>query len=156
MPSPKAPSSASDLVRELAEILNQTGLSEIEVERDGQRIRVAKMLSGGVVQAFAAPPPPSPSVVAAAAPAAASEPEPAKAGEIVTSPMVGTVYLQPQPGSPPFVKVGDKVAAGQTLLLVEAMKTMNPIAAPKAGVLVELLVADSQPVEFGEPLAVIG
>jgi len=74
----------------------------------------------------------------------------------VTSPMVGTVYLQPQPGTPPFVKVGDKVTAGQTLLLIEAMKTMNPITAPKAGTIVELLVADAQPVEFGEPLAVIG
>jgi acetyl-CoA carboxylase biotin carboxyl carrier protein len=154
MPNPKVPSTASDLVRELADILNQTGLSEIEVERDGQRIRVAKVLNGGVVQAFPAPPAAAPAAAHAAA--AAAEPEPAKMGEIVTSPMVGTVYLQSQPGSPPFVKVGDRVTAGQTLLLVEAMKTMNPIAAPKAGVVVELLVSDAQPVEFGEPLAVIG
>ncbi|HEY2177519.1 MAG TPA: acetyl-CoA carboxylase biotin carboxyl carrier protein [Caulobacteraceae bacterium] len=155
MSSPKAPaSSASDLVRELADILNETGLSEIEVEREGQRIRVARSVSPGAMQTFVPPP------VAAAPPAAATapavEPEPIRTGETVTSPMVGTVYLQPQPGAPPFVKVGDKVAAGQTLLLVEAMKTMNPIAAPRAGVVVELLVVDSQPVEFGEPLAVIG
>jgi acetyl-CoA carboxylase biotin carboxyl carrier protein len=157
MPSPKAPSasSASDLVRELAEILNETGLSEIEVERDGQRIRVARGFSSGVAPTFAAPPAPI-AVPAVSAPAPAAEPEPARTGETVTSPMVGTVYLQPQPGAPPFVKVGDKVNAGQTLLLVEAMKTMNPIVAPRAGVVIELLVADAQPVEFGEPLAVIG
>ena len=157
MPSPKAPSSASDLVRELADILNETGLSEIEVERDGQRIRVAKVIGQGVVQAYAAAPAaPVPLAAPAAAAAPVAEPEPVRSGEIVNSPMVGTVYLQPQPGTPPFVKVGDTVAAGQTLLLVEAMKTMNPITAPKAGVVIEVLVADSQPVEFGEPLAVIG
>ncbi|HXV00280.1 MAG TPA: acetyl-CoA carboxylase biotin carboxyl carrier protein subunit [Caulobacteraceae bacterium] len=156
MPSPKAPapSSASDVVRELAEILNETGLSEIEVERDGQRVRVARNLSPGVLQTFAPPTATSAPVASPAAPA--PEPEPARIGETVTSPMVGAVYLQPQPGAPPFVKVGDRVAAGQTLLLVEAMKTMNPIVAPRAGVLVELLVTDAQPVEFGEPLAVIG
>jgi acetyl-CoA carboxylase biotin carboxyl carrier protein len=155
MSSPKAPSasSATDLVRELADILDETGLSEIEVEREGLRIRVARGLGPGAMQTYAAPP-----VAAAAptAPAPAAEPEAVRTGETVTSPMVGTVYLQPQPGAPPFVKVGDKVTAGQTLLLVEAMKTMNPIAAPRAGVVVELLVADAQPVEFGEPLAVIG
>lgn len=157
MPSPKAPSSASDLVRELADILNKTGLSEIEVERDGQRIRVAKVLGQGVVQTFAAAPAaPIHSAAPAPAVAPAAEPEPVRNGELINSPMVGTVYLQPQPGSPPFVKIGDTVAAGQTLLLIEAMKTMNPITAPKAGVVIELLVADAQPVEFGEPLAVIG
>ena len=82
-------------------------------------------------------------------------PEPPK-GHLVKSPMVGTVYLQPQPGAPPFVRVGDRVSQGQTLLLVEAMKTMNPIAAPRDGLLLELLVADSQPVEYGEVLAIIG
>jgi len=152
MPTPKAENVATSLVRELAYILNETGLSEIEVERDGQRIRVAKSLTQGFVQAYA--PAPAPAASATAAPAV--EAEPTQAGETVTSPMVGTVYLQAQPGTPPFVKVGDKVTAGQTLLLVEAMKTMNPIAAPKAGVILELLVADAQPVEFGEPLAVIG
>jgi acetyl-CoA carboxylase biotin carboxyl carrier protein len=155
MPTPKAEAASTSLVRELAEILNETGLSEIEVERDGQRIRVARALTAAPSQVVVAP--------AAAAPApqpashaAAAEPEPVRAGETVTSPMVGTVYLQAQPGAPPFVKIGDTVAAGQTLLLVEAMKTMNPITAPRAGTLLELLVADAQPVEFGEPLAVIG
>ncbi|HEY5288863.1 MAG TPA: acetyl-CoA carboxylase biotin carboxyl carrier protein [Caulobacteraceae bacterium] len=158
MPNPKVPtpSAATDLVRELAAILNETGLSEIEVEREGQRIRVAKSLSPGVVQTYAPTPAPVPGATAASMPSPAVEPEAAHAGETVTSPMVGTVYLQPQPGSPPFVKVGDTVAAGQTLFLVEAMKTMNPIPAPRAGVVLELLVADSQPIEFGEPLAVIG
>lgn len=155
MPSPKAEvaAPATALVRELAEILNETGLSEIEVERDGLRVRVARSLSVSV-PAFAAPA----SIPNVAAPPAApvAEPPMARSGETVTSPMVGTVYLQAQPGSPPFVTVGDTVAAGQTLLLVEAMKTMNPITAPRAGTVLEMLVADAQPVEFGEPLVVIG
>lgn len=155
MPSPKAEvaAPATALVRELAEILNETGLSEIEVERDGLRVRVARSLSVSV-PALAAPA----SIPNVAAPPAApvAEPPMARSGETVTSPMVGTVYLQAQPGSPPFVTVGDTVAAGQTLLLVEAMKTMNPITAPRAGTVLEMLVADAQPVEFGEPLVVIG
>jgi acetyl-CoA carboxylase biotin carboxyl carrier protein len=152
MRKPEAPADSIDarLVRELAAVLHDTGLSEIEVERDGIRVRVAKTLTAtlapaaapGLAQGFA---------VAPAAPA----PTPA-AGEIVKSPMVGTVYFQAQPGAPPFAKVGDAVAEGQTLLLVEAMKTMNPIIAPRAGTVVEFLVADSQPVEFGESLVVIG
>lgn len=156
MPNPKVPtpSAATDLVRELAAILNETGLSEIEVDREGQRIRVAKSLTPGVVQTFA--PTSAAAVATVSTPTPAVEPEAAHSGETVTSPMVGTVYLQPQPGAPPFVKVGDTVAAGQTLFLVEAMKTMNPIPAPRAGVVLELLVTDSQPIEFGEPLAVIG
>ena len=157
MPSPKSDSSSSGaaLVRELAAILNETGLSEIEVERDGQRVRVAKTLTSSIVQTVAAPPVAA-ATPASAAPAPSVEPEAGRTGETVTSPMVGTVYLQPQPGSPPFIKVGDSVTAGQTLLLVEAMKTMNPIASPRAGTVLELLVTDAQPVEFGEPLAVIG
>ncbi|HEY1562807.1 MAG TPA: acetyl-CoA carboxylase biotin carboxyl carrier protein [Caulobacteraceae bacterium] len=154
MPSAKPPSDhATALVRELADILNETGLSEIEVERDGLKVRVARTLGPSLVQAYA------PAQVAAPPLAAASpmdESEPVRTGDTVTSPMVGTVYLQPQPGSPPFVKVGDTVSAGQTLMLIEAMKTMNPIPATRAGVVLELLVGDSQPVEFGEPLAVIG
>ncbi len=154
MPNPKAEAvtPATALVRELAEILNETGLSEIEVERDGQRVRVARAPAPAVVQTIASapvpvPPPPLAPVV---------EPEAGRTGEVVTSPMVGTVYLQSQPGTPPYVKVGDSVAVGQTLLLIEAMKTMNPISAPKAGTVLELLVVDAQPVEFGEPLVVIG
>jgi acetyl-CoA carboxylase biotin carboxyl carrier protein len=157
MPSTKAEvaAPATALVRELADILNETGLTEIEVERDGLRVRVARSLTPAPVQAFAAPvavPPAAP----APPTAPQAEPEAIRAGETVTSPMVGTVYLQAQPGSPPFVKPGDTVAAGQTLLLVEAMKTMNPITAPRAGTVLEVLVADAQPVEFGEPLVVIG
>jgi acetyl-CoA carboxylase biotin carboxyl carrier protein len=143
------------LVRDLAGVLNDTGLSEIEVERGDLRIRVARALVTAAVPAaipatVIAPAPTPPPPGAAAAPAARAN------GEAVKSPMVGTVYLQPQPGAPPFVRVGDRVSQGQTLLLVEAMKTMNPIAAPRDGVLLELLVADGQPVEYGEPLAVLG
>lgn len=159
MPTSKASADTIDarLVRRLADILNETGLSEIEVERDGMKVRVAKTLSAPAT-VYAAQPAPAPvaapaAVAATPAPAAAA---PAYAGEVVKSPMVGTVYLQPQPGAPPFARVGDTVSAGQTLLLVEAMKTMNPITAPKAGKIVEFLVADAQPVEFGEPLVVIG
>lgn len=142
------------LVRDLADVLNETGLTEIEVERGDLRIRVAKTLAAAAPAAFPA------SVVASAPAEPAVSPvaaPPAKAaGDAVKSPMVGTVYLQSQPGAPPFVRVGDRVSQGQTLLLVEAMKTMNPIGAPRDGVVLELLVADGQPVEYGEPLAVLG
>ena len=145
------------LVRELAEVLNETGLTEIEVERADIKIRLAKTPAATHAYAPAptAPAAPAPAVVPEAAPASPAAPATA-AGDVVKSPMVGTIYLQPQPGAPPFVRVGDRVNQGQTLLLVEAMKTMNPIAAPTAGVLLQLLVADGQPVEYGEPLAIIG
>jgi acetyl-CoA carboxylase biotin carboxyl carrier protein len=153
--SPKAPADPIDarLVRQLADILTETGLSEIEVERDDLKIRVAKTLTAApaAVQYAAAP-----VAVAAAAPAGDAAPAAVeRKGDVVNSPMVGTVYLQPQPDSPPFVKVGDTVTAGQTLLIVEAMKTMNPIPAPRGGKIVEIIVQDAQPVEFGEPLIVI-
>ena len=143
------------LVRELANVLNQSALSEIEFERGDLKIRVAKtVIAAPVAMAAHAAPVTAPVVAETApvAPAAAA----AVIGAVVKSPMVGTVYLQSQPGAPPFVKVGDHVSQGQTLLLVEAMKTMNPIAAPNDGVVLELRVADGQPVEYGEPLAVIG
>jgi acetyl-CoA carboxylase biotin carboxyl carrier protein len=160
--SPKAPADPIDarLVRKLADILTDTGLSEIEVEHGGLKIRVAKTLTAAPVQvAAAAPiamaaPLPAPQAAAAGAPAADAA-APVRAGEVVKSPMVGTVYMQPQPDAPPFVNVGDTVQAGQTLMIVEAMKTMNPIPAPKGGRIVEILVSDAQPVEFGEPLVVI-
>ena len=150
------------LVRQLADILNDTSLTEIEVERGELRIRVAReIVAAPVVQYAAAPMPqaahaPSP----AAAPAPASLPSDpativAKAGEEVTSPMVGTVYLQASPEGPPFCQAGDKVKKGQTLLIVEAMKTMNPIQSPRDGVVKEILVGDAQPVEFGEPLVML-
>jgi len=156
--SPKAPADPIDarLVRQLADILSDTGLSEIEVEHGELKIRVARTLTAAPVVAAVAPAAVAAAPVAAAAPAAAPEAAPARArGDTVNSPMVGTVYLQPQPGAEPFVKAGDTVQAGQTLFIVEAMKTMNPIPAPKGGRIVEILVSDAQPVEFGTPLAVI-
>jgi acetyl-CoA carboxylase biotin carboxyl carrier protein len=153
-PPPRQVATDTALVRELADVLNETGLTEIEVERGDLRIRVAKT-AAAVATLASAPMIQAAAPVAEAATAAPSAP-PRAAGDPVKSPMVGTVYLQPQPGAPPFVRIGDRVSQGQTLLLVEAMKTMNPIAAPKDGVLVELLVADSQPVEYGEVLAIIG
>lgn len=159
MPDPKAKADPIDsrLVRRLAAILSETGLTEIEVQRGDLRIRVARTAhvapAPAVYAATVAGPAPAPaSQPAAPQPAAAPEPQ----GEVVNSPMVGTVYLQPEPGAAPFVRVGDEVREGQTLLIVEAMKTMNPIPAPLSGRLLELLVSDGQPVEFGEPLAVIG
>ena len=159
MPSPpKAPADDpidARLVRRLADILTETGLSEIEVEHAGLKIRVAKTLTAAPMQMMqaapmaVAPAATAPGVVTAEAPARAS-------GDEVKSPMVGSVYLQPEPGAPAFVSIGDTVEAGQTLMIIEAMKTMNPIPATKSGKLVEILVEDGQPVEFGEPLAVIG
>lgn len=158
--TPKAPADPFDarLVRKLADILTETGLSEIEVEQGELKIRVAKTLTAGAAPTHYAPAPapvaahaPAPS---APAPAAAAAPARAN-GDEVKSPMVGTIYLQPNPESPAFVKVGDTVEAGQTLFIVEAMKTMNPIPAPRSGKIVQILVEDAQPVEFGEPLAII-
>jgi acetyl-CoA carboxylase biotin carboxyl carrier protein len=143
------------LVRRLAGILIDTGLTEIEVQQGELRIRVARELTIAAPIGYAPGP-----AVAAGAPAAsvgvpaAAEPA-AERGEAVKSPMVGTVYLRPQPDDPPFVRVGDTVRAGDTLLIVEAMKTMNPIPAPRDGKIIEVLVDDAQPVEFGEPLVVI-
>lgn len=155
--SPKASADPLDarLVRTLADILTETGLSEIEVERDGLKVRVARQIS--VTATVAAPAPAAAHTAAAPAPESNTAPAaPVRAaGDAVNSPMVGTVYLQPQPGAPSFVKVGDSVAAGQTLMIIEAMKTMNPIPAPRAGKVVEILVSDAQPVEFGEPLVII-
>ena len=146
------------LVRKLADILSETGLTEIEVERADLKIRVKRELTvSGMVSmaapaqtAYAPPPPAAPS----AAPAAPA-PEEAPRGEQVKSPMVGTVYMAATPGADPFVQVGDKVTQGQTLLIIEAMKTMNPIPAPRAGTVLQILVDNEQPVEFGEPLVVI-
>ena len=150
------------VVRKLADILKDTGLTEIEVESGGLKIRVARevtvqQMAAPTVHQVAAPVAAAPAPVAAPAPAAeaAAPAAPAHNGETIKSPMVGTIYLQATPGSDPFIKVGQTVTQGQTLLIVEAMKTMNPIPAPKAGKIVEILVADAQPVEFGEPLVII-
>jgi acetyl-CoA carboxylase biotin carboxyl carrier protein len=156
---PKAPADPIDarLVRRLADILTETGLSEIEVEHAGLKIRVARNLIAAPMQMMQASPAEA-APVAVAAPAGAAEAAPAARakGDEVKSPMVGSVFLQPEPGAAAFIKVGDTVEAGQTLMIIEAMKTMNPIPAPKGGKIVEILVEDGQPVEFGEPLAVIG
>jgi acetyl-CoA carboxylase biotin carboxyl carrier protein len=140
----------SELIRELAELLNETGLSEIEIEHDDARIRVARTLQAapmampvGVAPAAAATGP-------AAAPAVAAD-HPGT----VPSPMVGTAYLAAEPGSKPYVDVGDTVREGQTLLIVEAMKTMNQIPSTRSGKVTQIMVEDGQPVEYGEPLMII-
>jgi acetyl-CoA carboxylase biotin carboxyl carrier protein len=141
------------LIRDLAAILEETGLSEIEVEKAGLRIRVARNLQ--VVAAAAAP------VAAAVAGAGPARAGGAKGTDVsghpglLTSPMVGTAYVAPSPGAAAFVKVGDMVTEGQTLLIIEAMKTMNQIAATRAGRVTQIIISDGQPVEFGEPLMVI-
>ena len=141
------------LIRDLAELLQETGLSEIEIEREGVRVRVARQARiEAVPMAINAAPPERP---AAPAPAKAPPEDPSKHPGVVPSPMVGTAYLAPEPGAAPFVSVGARVAQGQTLLIIEAMKTMNHIPAPKAGVVSAILVGNGQPVEFGEPLAII-
>jgi acetyl-CoA carboxylase biotin carboxyl carrier protein len=145
------------LIRDLAVLLDETNLSEIELEQGDTRIRVARQMSISAPVNVAAPmaapmaPAAAPSQ-AAAAPAA----EPASAaGTTVTSPMVGTAYLAAEPGAPAFIQVGDKVVEGQTILIIEAMKTMNHIPATKAGTVKQILVEDAQPVEFGEPLIIV-
>jgi len=139
------------LIRDLAEILNDTGLTEIELEKTGLKVRVARMQT---VTATALPAP----HIAAAAPLAAAPAEaadPAKHPGCVKSPMVGTAYLAPEPGAANFVAVGTKVAAGAPLLIIEAMKTMNQIPAPKAGTVTAILIENGHPVEYGEPLMII-
>jgi acetyl-CoA carboxylase biotin carboxyl carrier protein len=143
------------LIRDLANILNETDLTEIEVEQDDLRIRVSRAGTPHYVSApmpAAAPAAP----VAAAAPVAVSASDAARSNKnAVTAPMVGTAYLSPAPGSRPFVEVGATVKEGQTILIIEAMKTMNQIPAPRSGKVTEILVEDTAPVEYGEPLIVI-
>ena len=150
-PAAKSKSVDSDAIRELADLLNETGLTEIEIEHNGLRMRVAR---GGVAMA-AAPVMHAPAAHAAAAPSAeAPKPSGPNPGA-VTSPMVGTVYVAPEPGKPAFVSVGSTVKEGDTLMIVEAMKTMNPITAPKGGTIGEVCVNDAQPVEFGQTLCIL-
>jgi acetyl-CoA carboxylase biotin carboxyl carrier protein len=146
------------LIRELAAILREADLGEIEIEQGGMRIKVVKPEAKTVhmAQAYA----PAPAAAPASAPAVAAAAPPTKASlrdhpGAVKSPMVGTVYMQAEEGSPRFVKVGDTVNAGATLLLVEAMKTFNPVTAPHGGKIMQILVENQQPVEFGEPLVII-
>jgi len=138
-----------DLIRELARLLDETGLTEIEFERDGQRVRVARQAQAVIAA-------PSRAVTAIDVPSLDAAPvDPAKHPGVVTSPMVGTAYIGPEPGARPYVDVGSRVAIGDTLLIVEAMKTMNQIPSPRAGTVVQVLIEDGQPVEFGEPLMII-
>lgn len=148
----------ASLIRDLAGILEQTGLTEIEIEKAGMRVRVARNIQVSTLQAFPAMHA-APMSLPAAAPSAAAAPAPAETPAnhpgLVTSPMVGTAYVAPSPGAAPFVKVGDTVKEGQTLLIIEAMKTMNQIPAPRAGRVVQIIIKDAQPVEYGEPMMVI-
>lgn len=141
----------AEAIRALSDLLAETGLTEIEVEQNGARIRVAR---AGAMAAIAAAAPVVSAPAQAAAPAAApsSGPQPGA----VASPMVGTVYAAPEPGKPPFVKVGQQVKEGDTLFIVEAMKTMNPIPAPRSGTIKEICVENGSPVEFGQILLILG
>jgi acetyl-CoA carboxylase biotin carboxyl carrier protein len=141
------------LIRELALLLDETNLTEIEIERAGVRLRVARNISiaASMPAAVASAVP----VAVAAGTAPASATDLAKHPGVVPSPMVGTAYWAPEPGAKPFIEVGTKVTAGQTLLIIEAMKTMNQIPSPRAGTVTQILIEDGQPVEFGEPLVII-
>jgi acetyl-CoA carboxylase biotin carboxyl carrier protein len=147
----------SQVIKDLAELLNTTGLTEIEIESGGMRIKVAR--SGGQTTAYVPAPVNAPQAAPAEAPSEAAgeaAPEdPAIHPGAVKSPMVGTAYLSPEPGAAAFIKVGDMVSEGQTLLIVEAMKTMNPITAPRAGKVTQIIVQNEQPVEFDQPLVII-
>ena len=146
----------SKLVRELAELLGETGLSEIEVEDGDRKIRVARQISAAPVAQVAVPAAaPVTAAAPAAAPAAAAEPAAPSLANAVKSPMVGTTYLAPEPGAAPFVSIGTAVKIGDPLLIIEAMKVMNPITAERAGKVTAILVEDGQPVEFDQPLVVI-
>jgi acetyl-CoA carboxylase biotin carboxyl carrier protein len=138
------------LIRQLAELLNETGLSEIEIEKSGLKVRVARTLNVQSTVAAAAP------VAAAAAAAPVAKPsDPAKHPGAVKSPMVGTAYRSPEPGAASFIEVGSQVSQGDTLFIIEAMKTMNQIPSPRSGKVTAILIENGQPVEFGEPLVII-
>lgn len=140
------------VIRQLAELLNETGLSEIEIEKSGLKIRVARTLN---VQSVVAAPAAAAAAPAGAAPAKAASADPAKHPGVVKSPMVGTAYRSPEPGAAAFVEVGSQVTQGDTLFIIEAMKTMNQIPAPHSGKVTAVLIENGQPVEFGEPLVII-
>jgi acetyl-CoA carboxylase biotin carboxyl carrier protein len=138
---------AEDVVRSLAKLLDETGLTEIEIEEAGRRVRVAR--AGAATYAASAP-------VPRVQPVAAERPvEPSAHPGVVLSPMVGSAYRAPEPGAKPFVDIGSRVKVGDTLLIIEAMKTLNQIPAPRAGIVTQILFEDAQPVEFGEPLIIV-
>lgn len=143
----------TDLIRDLADILNDTNLSDIEIEQNDLRIRVSRTLTGTIAaQPVYAAPVAGANATPSLAPAHSVE---TSSKNAIPSPMVGTAYLSPSPGARAFIEVGQQVSEGQTLLIVEAMKTMNPISSPRAGTVKAILVEDAQPVEFGEPLVII-
>lgn len=149
-PTAKAPAVDHDVIRELANLLDETGLTEIQFERDGVSIRVARHAAASVAR----PRPAEAPVNIPAAPAPLPV-EPTQHPGLVASPMVGTAYLGPAPGARPFVEVGGSVKMGETVIIIEAMKTMNQIPAPRSGTVIQVLVEDGQPVEYGEPLLII-
>ncbi len=154
-PNDKTPTKSEDseLIRELAALLDETSLTEIELERAGLRVRVARNVT--VAAAIPSALPAAAAGVPVVAAAAAAGADLSKHPGVVPSPMVGTAYWAPEPGAKPFVEVGAKVSVGQTLMIIEAMKTMNQIPSPRAGTVTQILVEDGQPVEFGEPLVII-
>jgi acetyl-CoA carboxylase biotin carboxyl carrier protein len=148
-PMPKTPNIDHDVIRDLAKLLDETGLTEIEFERDGVSVRVARNLGAPVVRS-------RPADIAVTAPVSAAVPaDPGQHPGVVVSPMVGTAYRGPAPGARPFVDVGSQVKAGDPLVIIEAMKTMNQIPAPRSGTVLQILVEDGQPVEYGEPLLIV-
>jgi acetyl-CoA carboxylase biotin carboxyl carrier protein len=151
----KFSSEDSALIRELALLLDETSLSEIEIERAGLRLRVARNISVATSVPVAVAAPVGSAASATATAAAATVTDLAKHPGMVPSPMVGTAYWAPEPGAKPFIEVGQRVTVGQTLLIIEAMKTMNQIPSPRGGTVTQILVEDGQPVEFGEPLVII-
>jgi acetyl-CoA carboxylase biotin carboxyl carrier protein len=151
-PTSNSPAVDHDVIRGLAKLLDETGLTEIEFERDGVSIRVARHGAALAGRARAADAPLHASAVASPGPAPS---DPAQHPGVVASPMVGTAYLGPAPGARPFVEVGSQVKAGEPLLIIEAMKTMNQIPAPRSGSVIQILVEDGQPVEYGAPLVII-
>jgi acetyl-CoA carboxylase biotin carboxyl carrier protein len=150
--SANAPTVDHDVIRELAKLLDETGLTEIEYERDGVSIRVARH---GVTAAVPIRPAEVPIGMPASTTPIAPPADPMQHPGLVASPMVGTAYLGPAPGARPFVEVGSAVKTGETLIIIEAMKTMNQIPAPRSGTVLQILVEDGQPVEYGEPLMII-
>jgi acetyl-CoA carboxylase biotin carboxyl carrier protein len=141
-----------ELIRELAKLLTETGLSEIEIEQSGLRVRVARQTAAA---SFAVPAASLPTATMPLTTAASGAIDPDKHPGTVVSPMVGTAYLAPEPGAKPFVEVGSTVRAGDTLMIIEAMKTMNQIPAPRGGTVIQILIEDGTPVEFGAPLMII-
>ncbi len=145
-----------DLIRELASLLEETGLTEIEIELEGRRFRVARGVNLTTTLTTTGNGGSPVNSLEHREPARSAQPEEVAVHPgTVSSPMVGTAYRSPEPGSPPFVEIGTRVAAGQTLLIIEAMKTMNQIPSPKSGTVIAILIEDGQPVEYGEPLVVI-